>query len=100
MGSELPLKPLSDHPGPLLSDTVQAIVVGADTWATEVVPRKEPDCAFCEHSHLLTRNGIVNQENMDPDALAAEKAWRFMNMYSPVPIDGTTGSIGAPLAIR
>jgi hypothetical protein len=83
-----------------LCDVVQAGVVGADTWATEVNPNKEPGCAFCVHSHLLTRHGIVNQENMDLDALAADKAWRFMYVYSPVPIAGATGSIGAPLAIR
>jgi kynurenine formamidase len=74
--------------------------LGADTWATEVIPNKEPGCAFCVHSHLLTRNGIVNQENIDLDALAADKAYRFMYVYSPVPIAGATGSIGAPLAIR
>jgi len=83
-----------------LSDVVQAGVVGADTWATEVMPNKEPGCVFCVHSHLLTRNGIVNQENMDLDELAADKAYRFMYVYSPVPIAGATGSIGAPLAIR
>lgn len=83
-----------------LSDVVQAGVVGADTWATEVIPNKEPGCAFCIHSHLLTRHGIVNQENMDLDGLAADKAWRFLYVYSPVPIGGATGSIGAPLAIR
>jgi hypothetical protein len=32
--------------------------------------------------------------------LAANKAWRFMYVYSPAPIVGATGSIGAPLAIR
>jgi kynurenine formamidase len=83
-----------------LSDVVQVGVVGSDTWATEVIPNKEPGCAFCIHSHLITRNGIVNQENMDLDELAADKAYRFMYVYSPVPIVGATGSIGAPLAIR
>lgn len=83
-----------------LSDTVQAGVVGSDTWATEVVPNKEAACAFCVHTHLLTRHGIVNQENMDLDALAADKAWRFLYLYSPVPIVGATGSIGAPVAVR
>lgn len=83
-----------------LSDTVQAGVVGSDTWGTEVIPNKEAACAFCVHQHLLTRHGIVNQENMDLDALAADRAWRFLYLYSPVPIVGATGSIGAPLAVR
>jgi kynurenine formamidase len=83
-----------------LSDTVQAGVTGADTWATEVIPNKEPGCVFCVHGHLLTRHGIVNQENMDLDALSRDKAYRFMYVYNPVPIVGATGSPGAPLAIR
>jgi kynurenine formamidase len=83
-----------------LSDVVQAGVVGADTWATEVIPNKEPGCAFCIHSHLLTRHGIVNQENMDLDGLSKDKAYRFTYMYSPMPIAGATGSAGSPLAIR
>jgi kynurenine formamidase len=83
-----------------LSDVVQAGVFGSDTWATEVIPNKEPGCAFCIHSHMLTRHGIVNQENMDLDELSKDKAYRFMYVYSPVPIAGATGSPGAPLAIR
>jgi kynurenine formamidase len=83
-----------------LSDVVQAGVVGADTWATEVLPNKDPGCGFCVHSHLLTRHGIVNQENMDLDGIAADKVYRFMYVYSPAPVVGATGSLGAPLAIR
>jgi kynurenine formamidase len=83
-----------------LSDTVQAGVVGSDTWGLEPVPAKDPACAFCVHQHLLTRHGIVNQENMDLDALAADKGWRFLYLYSPVPIVGATGSMGSPTAVR
>ena len=52
------------------------------------------------HAHLLTRHGIVNQENMDLDGLAADKAWRFLYLYSPMPIVGATGSAGSPVAVR
>lgn len=83
-----------------LSDDVQVGVVGADTWGTEVIPSKDPMCGFCIHGHLITRHGIVNQENMDLDGLAKDKVYRFLYMYSPVPIVGATGSIGAPLAIK
>jgi kynurenine formamidase len=83
-----------------LSDTVQAGVVGSDTWGLENIPAKDPGCAFCVHSHLLTRHGIVNQENMDLDALARDQAWRFLYLYSPAPIVGATGSPGAPVAVR
>jgi kynurenine formamidase len=83
-----------------LSDTVQAGVVGSDTWGLENVPARDAACVFCVHAHLLVRHGIVNQENMDLDALAADKGWRFLYLYSPVPIAGATGSIGSPTAIR
>ena len=83
-----------------LSDVVQAGVTGSDTWGTEVVPAKDPGCVFCVHGHLLTRHGIVNQENMDLDALATDRAWRFLYLFSPAPIVGATGSIGAPVAVR
>ena len=82
-----------------LSDEVQVGVVGADTWPTEVVPNPDPACVFCVHQHLITRHGIVNQENMDLDGLSADKVYRFLYTYSPTPIAGATGSMAAPLAI-
>ncbi len=63
-------------------------------------PNPDAGCAFCVHAHLLTRHGIVNQENMDLDALATDKAWRFLYVYSPMPIVGATGSVGSPVAVR
>jgi len=83
-----------------LSDVVQVGVTGADNWGTEVIPNKEPGCAFCVHSHLITRHGIVNQENMHLDDLAKDGVFRFLYVFSPTPIVGATGSPGAPIAIR
>jgi kynurenine formamidase len=83
-----------------LSDDVQAGVTGSDTWGLEVVPAKDAACVFCVHQHLLVRHGIVNQENLDLDALAADRAWRILYLFSPVPIAGATGSIGSPVAVR
>ncbi len=83
-----------------LSDEVQAGVIGADTWATEVVPNPDPACVFCIHQHILARHGIVNQENMVFDDLIVDGVYTFLYMYSPVPIVGATGSIGAPIAIN
>jgi len=83
-----------------LSDVVQVGVTGADNWGTEVIPNKEPGCAFCVHSHLITRHGIVNQENMHLDDIAKDRVFRFLYVFSPTPIVGATGSPGAPLAIR
>ncbi len=86
--------------GRWLSDEVQAGVVGADAWAVEAVPNPDPACVFCVHQHLIARHGILLQENMKLDELVADEAWTFLYMYSPVPITGATGSIGAPVAVR
>jgi kynurenine formamidase len=83
-----------------ISDEVQAGVVGADTWGTEAVPGEDPNCVFCAvHTHLITRHGIVNQENMDLDGLVQDGVYTFTYMYTPMPIVGATGSPGAPIAI-
>jgi hypothetical protein len=37
---------------------------------------------------------------MELDALSADKAYRFLYLYSPMPIAGATGSPGAPVAVR
>ncbi len=82
-----------------LSDEVKAGVWGGDTWATEAVPNPDPACVFCVHQHMLVRHGIVNQENMNLDGLAADKVYTFMYLYSPAPIVGATGSMGSPVAV-
>jgi len=83
-----------------LSDEVQAGVVGADTWGTDAVPGEDPGCVFCAaHTHLLTRNGIVNQEVLYLDELVRDGVYTFAYIYSPMPIVGATGSPGAPIAI-
>ncbi|MCS6877453.1 MAG: cyclase family protein [Geminicoccaceae bacterium] len=82
-----------------MAEQVKAGVTVADTWAGEVVPNPDPACAFCVHQYLQTRHGIVHQENAKLDELVRDKVWVFAYIYSPVPITGATGSIGAPLAI-
>jgi kynurenine formamidase len=83
-----------------LSDDVKAGVAGADTWPVEAIPNPDKVCAFCVHAHLITRHGILLQENLDLDAPARDKAYTFLYVFSPTPIVGATGSPGAPLAIR
>jgi len=85
-----------------LAEDVQAGVTGGDTWpGTDPVPYPgEEACGFCVHTYLQTRHGIVNQENVAVKQLADDKVYVFAYMYSPVPIVGATGSIGAPLAIK
>jgi len=83
-----------------LADEVKAGVAGSDNWPVEVVPNPDKACAFCVHTHLITRHGIHLQENMDLDGPARDKVYTFLYVFSPAPIVGATGSIGAPLAIR
>lgn len=83
-----------------VAEEVKAGVTGADTWPVDAVPNPDPGCVFCVHTFLQTRHGIVNQENMKLSQLAADKVYQFAYVYSPVPIAGATGSIGAPIAIR
>lgn len=71
-------------------------VTGADTWPVEAVPNPDPDCAFCVHTFLQARHGIVNQENLKLAGLAEAGIYQFAYFYTPVPIVGATGSIGSP----
>lgn len=83
-----------------VAEEVKAGVTGGDTWPVDAVPNPDPACAFCVHTYLQTRHGIVNQENLKLSELAKDGVYRFAYIYSPAPIRGATGSMGAPIAIR
>ena len=83
-----------------IAEDVQAGVTGGDTWPVDAVPNPDPACAFCVHTYLQARHGIVNQENMKLSELAKDGVYVFTYMYSPAPIRGATGSMGAPIAIN
>jgi kynurenine formamidase len=74
-------------------------LTGADTWAVEVVPNPDPELAFVVHGHLQTKHGIVNHENLVFDELLADRKFRFVYVFAPVPLKGATGSCGCPIAI-
>lgn len=83
-----------------LANDVRIGVVGSDNWGTEAVPYSDPACSFCVvHSNLIVRHGIANQEGMKLDELAADKVHTFLYMFTPMPIEGATGSPGMPIAI-
>jgi kynurenine formamidase len=82
-----------------IAETVKAGVTGADTWPGDAVPNPDPACAFCVHQFLQTRHGIINQENMKLSEAASMGVYQFAYFYSPAPIKGATGSMGAPVAI-
>jgi kynurenine formamidase len=74
-------------------------MVGSDTWATEVVPNPNPDLAFIVHNILITRNGILNHENLDFTDLIKDGVHEFVYVFAPMRIKGATGSAGRPIAI-
>ncbi len=74
-------------------------LVGGDTWPTEVIPNPDPEVAFPVHAHLLTKHGIVNHENLFFDEVIADGKFRFVYMFTAMPIKGATGSAGCPIAI-
>jgi kynurenine formamidase len=74
-------------------------LVGSDTWATEVVPNPDKDLAFVVHNELITKNGILNHENLDFAELIKDKVSEFVYVFAPMRIKGATGSAGRPIAI-
>lgn len=76
------------------------VLTGADSWAGEAIPGEDPDRPFAVHQLLIMRNGIYNLENLDLEALAADRVWTFAFVFSPLPLRGATGSPGDPVAIR
>lgn len=51
------------------------------------------------HTELTMKNGIWNLENMAFAAMANEKTYQFMFVFTPLPLKGATGSPGRPIAI-
>ena len=86
---------LSKSAGQWLADQ-KVIVVGADTWAVEVIPSEDTAEAFPVHAILLTDNGIHIIENVRTDLMAAQaanikRATFFLSMTVPKAV-GTTGT--------
>jgi kynurenine formamidase len=77
----------------------QAVLVGADTWATEVVPNPDPNLAFVVHQELITKNGIFNHENLDFSEVIAAGVYEFVYVFAPLRIKGATGSPGRPIGL-
>jgi kynurenine formamidase len=82
----------------------KVILVGADTWAVEVVPGEQETIAFPVHQMLLTDNGIHIVENVRMDFIVAEaaatnRATFFLDMSVPRAV-GLTGNFVGIEAIQ
>ena len=74
----------------------KVVVVGADTWAVEVIPGEDQNEAFPVHKTLLTDNGIHIIENVRTDLISAaaassNRATFFLSMTVPKAV-GATGT--------
>ncbi len=76
------------------------VLVGSDTWNTEVQPHPDPSFNYVVHNELLTKAGIYIQENLYLEELSANDLFEFAYVYNRVPLKGATGSPGSPMAIR
>ena len=76
------------------------VLVGSDTWATEVVPPENKARPFEVHQLLLVRHGVYNLENLDLEELARDKVYEFAFIFAPLRLKGATGSPGNPVAVR
>ena len=54
---------------------------------------------FPVHGEVTLKNGIFNLEFMNFGTLPAEKSYKFLFIFTPLPLKGATGSPGRPLAI-
>ena len=76
------------------------IAIGADTFATEVMPGEVEGLFLPVHMELLTKRGIYILENMVTAELVADKGWEFMFVLGQARMQGAVQMIINPVAIR
>ncbi len=80
--------------------SLDVAMVGADSWAVEVIPFEEGAGVFEVHQILLAQNGIHLLENMNTRELVEDEAWEFFFTLGAARITGAVQSIINPVAIR
>ena len=60
------------------------------------MPNPNPDLVFVVHNELITKNGILNHENLDFTELIKDKVSEFVYVFAPLRIKGATGSRRPP----
>jgi kynurenine formamidase len=79
----------------------QVVAVGADNMAWDVIGLHDAEagCELPGHLYLLARSGIYIIENLNLEALAADRQWTFTFLCIPLKFNGATGSPVRPIAI-
>lgn len=79
----------------------RVIAVGADNMAWDAIGLYDSDagCELPGHLYLLARSGIYIIENLNLEALAADRQWSFSFICTPLKFNGATGSPVRPIAI-
>lgn len=75
-------------------------MVGADTWAVEVIPFEKNVGVFEVHQILLAQNGIYILENMNTEEMAKDKAWESFFTLGPARMTGAVQAIINPIAVK
>jgi kynurenine formamidase len=77
------------------------IAVGADNMAWDVPGERDPDTGATLFAHvcLLAQKGVYIIENLNLEALARDRCYRFAFVGIPLKFNGATGSPLRPLAL-
>ena len=86
--------------GALFLAEYDPIAIGADTFATEVMPGEVEGLFLPVHMELLTKRGIYILENMVTADLVADQGWEFMFVLGQARMKGAVQMIINPVAIR
>nr|WP_279612420.1 cyclase family protein [Agrobacterium pusense] len=76
-----------------------AMIVGMDVMNPEILPSGLEDNWIPVHTFLLGEKGIPIIENLDLEALASDRLYRFAFIGMPLKIRGATGSPIRPIAL-
>jgi kynurenine formamidase len=74
-------------------------LVGADNWALEVWPPKDPDDLLIVHQHLLVETGTYIIENLRTVELAKRGVSEFLFLLTPAKTRGSTACMAGPVAV-
>ena len=86
--------------GALFLAEYDPVAIGADTFATEVMPGEVEGLFLPVHMELLTKRGIYILENMVTAELVADEGWEFMFVLGQARLKGAVQMIINPVAIR